>query len=115
MTDAWDRLATVLEAENDALDRLDLARAGSMLAAKQAALEAIADAPPPEQPRLAAIGELARANHRLLERGIATQGRVLALVAEAVRASLAQDIPAPCYGGAAPPRDGAPMVLLRTV
>jgi hypothetical protein len=123
MTDAWDRLAAVLEAENGALERLDLARAAGMLAAKQAALEAIENAPPPEQSRLAATGELARANQCLLEHGIAIQARVLALVAEAARTAMASEAPAPCYGNGttsasgAPmaPRDGAPMVLSRTV
>ncbi len=123
MRHAWERLAAVLEAENDALERLDLARAAGMLAAKQAALEAIADAPPPEQSRLAAVAGLARANQRLLEHAIAIQARVLALVAEAARSAMASGAPAPRYGGATtlrpgapmPSRDGAPMVLLRTV
>ncbi len=110
--DAWDRLAQALAEENDALERLDLARAAAMLAAKEAALAAVADAPPPDATRLATIGRLARDNQRLLERGIATQARVIALVAEAARDAMARDAPSACYGAA--PRHGAPMALQRT-
>ncbi|MDE2333933.1 MAG: hypothetical protein KGK10_05290, partial [Rhodospirillales bacterium] len=101
-----------LAAENDALERLDLGRAAAMLATKEAALAAIAGAPPPAPCRLATLGDLARDNQRLLERAIATQARVLALVAEAARAALAGGAGPPCYGTA--PRQGPPLALLRT-
>ncbi len=110
--DAWDRLAHVLAEENDALARLDLARAAAMLGAKEAAFAATEDAPPPDATRLATLGQLARDNRRLLEQGIATQARVLALVAAAARDAMAGEAPASCYGAA--PRQGAPMALLRT-
>ena len=110
--DVWDRLAQALAEENDALERLDLARAAAMLAAKEAALAAVAGVPPPDAPRLAAIGQLARENQRLLERAIATQAGVIALVAEATREAVSRGAPSACYGSA--PRHGAPMALQRT-
>ncbi len=110
--DPWGSLAQVLAQENDALARLDLERAAAMLAAKEAALAATAAAPPPDAPRRAALAQLARDNQRLLEHGIATQARVLALVAEAARDAMARETPASCYGAA--PRPGTPIALLRT-
>lgn len=115
INDPWEHLASVLGAENDALERLDLARAAGMAEAKAAALAAIAEAAPPDAERLTALGELARANQCLLERGIATQARVLALVAEAARAAMAREAPATCYGaGSAAARSFTPLALRRT-
>ncbi len=113
INDPWDHLASVLGAENEALERLDLARAAGMVAAKEAALAAIATAPRPDTERLAALGELARANQCLLERGIATQARVLALVADAARAALAREAPAACYGVGSQ-STARPLALART-
>lgn len=123
--EAWDRLATVLAAENDALARLDLGQAAGMVVAKAAALAAIADAAPPARPRLAELDALARENRQLLERAIATQARVLEIVATAARAAMARATPAPCYGApnagagrlgaSGGARQGPPMALLRTV
>lgn len=123
---AWERLAAVLEAENEALAALDLGRAAGMLAAKEAALAGIgaAGAARSSQPapcareRLAAIDTLTRDNRRLLERAIATQAKVLELVAEAARAAMAQTAPSPRYGtpAKAAPRHIAttPLALSRT-
>jgi hypothetical protein len=123
MTDtAWERLAAVLAEENTALERLDLGRAAGMVAAKEAALSAIAAEPPPPPPRLAILGGLARDNHRLLEHAIATQARVLELVAAAARAAMTSEVPGPCYGGnqrgsfaKGSPRSGQAMVISRSV
>lgn len=110
----WDHLAATLEAENGALARLDLAGAGSMLAAKEAAFAATLGAAPPPPPLLAALGELARANQHLLERAIATQARVLALVASAARETAARDAPAPCYGAGHRDVPSVPLALHRS-
>jgi hypothetical protein len=123
MTDtAWERLAAVLAEENAALERLDLGRAAGMVAAKEAALSAVAAEPPPPPPRLAILGGLARDNRRLLEHAIATQARVLELVAAAARAAMTSEVPGPCYGdsqrrgfGKVPPRSGQAMVISRSV
>jgi hypothetical protein len=124
MTDtAWEHLAAVLTEENDALERLDLGRAAGIVAAKEAALAAIATAAPPPQRQLASLGDLARDNRRLLEHAIATQARVLELVATAARAAMASETPAPGYSGLVlrdatamvPPWSGQAMVFSRSV
>lgn len=118
------RLADVLARENTALAALDLAGAAAMLAEKQRAgtefalaweraspLEAVADG----QTIVALARRLKEAsveNRRLLEHGIAVQGRVLAAVARAVPRALAVHAPAR-YGaaGTAPPPRGVPPTL----
>lgn len=92
-----ERLAALLEAENTALRALDITAVAEMLSAKRAAVDALADEPigaeTAERLRL-----LATDNRRLLERAIAVQGRVVALVADALKPPLT----APRYA-----RDGA--------
>jgi len=91
------RLADALAKENAALSVHNLPAAAAMLAEKRAALAAFdaaggAEAEGPARPpatdaaagTLAAkLRELAETNRRLLERAIAVQGRVVAIVAEA--------------------------------
>jgi hypothetical protein len=82
-------LSVILVQENAALAALDLVSAGGFLAAKRAATEALAragEADPGTMPDLAVaerLRDLAAENRRLLERAIAVQGRVIAVVARA--------------------------------
>lgn len=112
LIDAAVRLADLLARENAALAALDLSRAAAMLAEKQNAAAAFALACERACPAdVAGAGVLSVArrldaaaaeNRRLLERGIAVQSRVLAVVASAVPRALAAQ--APRYGaGGAPP------------
>ena len=90
-------LAEVLERENARLAALDLAVAGRLLAEKESAVAAFRAAQaeaggglPAEALEAArAIGlrlrDLAAENRRLLERGMAAQGRVVAVIARAAR------------------------------
>lgn len=115
------RLADVLARENAALAALDLSRAAAMLAEKQDAAAVFALAW--ERTRATCAGgadllSLARRldtavaeNRRLLERGIAVQGRVLAAVASAVPRALAAQAPRYCAGGAPPASSSAPLAL----
>jgi hypothetical protein len=97
--EAAERLAAVLKRENAALAAMDLRGAAAMLVAKQAAaadlLAALAGggAPPPLQARL--LHDLAGENRRRLEHAIAVQGRVIGLIARALRSA---SPPAPRYG-----------------
>jgi hypothetical protein len=85
-------LCQLLEAENAALEILDLPAATAFVSGKQAALAALVDAQercpalPGDALRLptARLVELARANGKLLERAMAAQSRVLAIIADAV-------------------------------
>ncbi len=89
------RLADALARENAALTAHDLPAAAALLTAKRAALAAFAAAGehaagpgqtcerPAARTVSAQLQALAEANHRLLERAIAAQGRVIAIVAEA--------------------------------
>ncbi len=111
--DAALRLLDVLERENAALAALELSRAAPMLAEKQEAAAAFTHAcqqgrtsTPAEAAGLARLvprlNEAASRNRRLLERGIAVQGRVLAVIARAVPRALAAQAPERCS-----PRYGA--------
>lgn len=109
LTDAAEALAAVLTAENTALAALDLPRAASLVPAKRAATDSFLAA----QARLAAAGrrdnaphaalgalaprlrDLAAENRHLLDRAMATQRRVLDIIAQAVPRASAQ---APRYG-----------------
>lgn len=82
MTDPSARLVQTLEQENAALAALDLPRAATLLAEKQEALRLFAVQPPDTPP--AGLRELAEANRKLLERAVAVQGRVIALIAAAL-------------------------------
>ncbi len=87
------RLAEALAAENAALLALNLPRAASMLADKQAALAAFnaAKRGGATTPALRQAAEQLRAaadeNRRLLERAITVQTRVIGIVAQAARAA----------------------------
>lgn len=96
LIDAAVELADALARENEALTRLDLARAAAMLGAKQraaAAFEQARSAPPgaTTQGKPAAALEverqlvaLAEDNRRLLERAIRVQRRIIGTVAAAL-------------------------------
>lgn len=92
--EAVEHLARLLEEENAALEAMDFARAGSLLATKHAAADALAAAwraAPPDQeqvPALSELGALAETNRRLLNRALRVQRRVLDLVARAARGSM---------------------------
>lgn len=87
--EAAERLAVVLRRENAALAALDLRAAAALLAEKRSAAAALLDtlaaggAPRPLQVRL--LSDLAGENRRRLEHAIAVQGRVIGLVARALR------------------------------
>ncbi|MEJ0016627.1 MAG: hypothetical protein WDN25_08685 [Acetobacteraceae bacterium] len=87
MIAAGNALAATLEAENAALAVLDLPRATGLLADKRRGIEALAGAQGVPARRDAAermahrLQALAAENKRLLERAIAAQGRVMAVVA----------------------------------
>ena len=101
LTEAAGRLAAILRVENAALTSLDFARAGTLLAAKHAAADALAvafQASARETAALPALRELsglADQNRLLLQRAMRVQRRVLDLVARAAR------------GGVKPARYGA--------
>lgn len=91
------RLADVLERENDALRAMDLRRAVTLLPEKSAAIAALADCGPPAPdlvPMAARLNGLARENRQLLERAISVQQRVIGIILRAA-ASVAV---APNYG-----------------
>jgi hypothetical protein len=104
-------MAGLLKQENEALLAMDFGRAGSLLAAKHSAADALAaawraaaeDIP---QDDLTALGALADENRRLLNRAMRVQRRVLDLVARAARGTQ----PASRYGaaGQATPELAAP-------
>ena len=100
-------LAAILTEENAALATLDLPRAAGLTAAKRAATDAFTTA----HARLAASGsptldahttthlrDLAAENRRLLNRALATQARVLDIIAQAVPRASTQ---APRYSATA--------------
>lgn len=97
--EAAERLADVLRRENAALAAMDLRGAAALLAEKQAAATALLDslagggAPRPLHARL--LSDLAAENRRRLEHAIAVQGRVIGLIARALRNATP---PAPRYG-----------------
>lgn len=115
-------LAALLEQENRLLEALDLAAAAALLPAKQSAAAAFvrahaAASPNPPAPRDAAtslgvrLRALAAENRRLLERALAAQGRVIAVIARAARK---QPAAAPRYGASgalAGPRTPAPLAI----
>jgi hypothetical protein len=83
---AAQRLANVLELENEALKSLDFPAAVALLPAKEAALTDLTKWPgvPMPQTSLAQrIGSLASENQGLLERAIAVQTRIVRIVARA--------------------------------
>ncbi len=91
MDEAIERLATLLTDENAALETMDFARAGSLLAPKHAAADALAAAWRAADPadgvseKMRELGLLAEENRQLLKRAMRVQRRVLDLVAKAAR------------------------------
>ena len=116
LTDAAQRMADLLAAENEALKRLDFAAATALIAAKEQALADLAkhQGRSAASPALLAIGQLvaklAAENQLLLERSIAVQTRIVRIVARACAPSPA----AARYGGhgrPTPPRGTAALAL----
>ena len=91
MQDAVERLSALLTEENAALEAMDFARAGGLLAPKHAAADALAEAwraadPTPDiSESMRDLGRLAEENRQLLKRAMRVQRRVLDLVAKAAR------------------------------
>ena len=85
MSDAATRLADTLAAENTALAALDLPLAVALLPQKQTAVAAFIDAAhaPISRDLAERLRSLAQENKALLERAIAAQGRVIAVIARA--------------------------------
>jgi hypothetical protein len=100
-------LADLLEQENRLLAALELAAAADLLAAKESAATAFLRArkaapgrlPAATHPALVALlarlRRLATDNRRLLERGLAAQGRVIAVIGRAARTHARSTA---CYG-----------------
>jgi hypothetical protein len=93
MDDAVRRLSALLIEENKALEAMDFARAGGLLAPKHAAADALAAAWRAAEPgtvggeSMRELGRLADENRLLLKRAMRVQRRVLDLVAKAARAA----------------------------
>jgi hypothetical protein len=91
MEDAVDRMSALLIEENAALEAMDFARAGALLAPKHAAADALAAAWRAADPaigvtdKMQQLGILAEENRQLLKRAMRVQRRVLDLVARAAR------------------------------
>ena len=91
MDEAIERLSSLLIQENAALEAMGFARAGSLLAAKHAAADALAaawraaDPTPDVGDGMRKLGLLAEENRQLLKRAMRVQRRVLDLVAKAAR------------------------------
>lgn len=91
MDEAVQRLSALLIEENAALEAMDFARAGALLAPKHAAADALAEAWRAADPtdvvsdKLRRLGVLAEENRLLLKRAMRVQRRVLDLVAKAAR------------------------------
>lgn len=91
MQHAVERLSVLLIEENAALEAMDFARAGGLLAPKHAAADALAAAWRAAEPTeivsddMRVLGRLAEENRQLLKRAMRVQSRVLDLVAKAAR------------------------------
>lgn len=100
---AAQRLADVLDRENDALRAMDLRRAVTLLPEKTAAIADLTasgeSAFGPANPALVLTAQrldgLASENRRLLQRAIAAQQRVIGIVVRAAAAAAVE----PSYGG----------------
>jgi hypothetical protein len=108
MDDAIARMSALLIEENAALEAMDFARAGALLAPKHAAADALAAAWRAAEPgngvsdSMRQLGVLAEENRQLLKRAMRVQRRVLDLVAKAAR----QPSPAGRYGAQGRPAGG---------
>jgi hypothetical protein len=91
MAEAVARMSALLVEENAALEAMDFARAGALLAAKHAAADALAAAWRAADPAadvtsaMRELGRLAEENRQLLKRAMRVQRRVLDLVSKAAR------------------------------
>ncbi len=91
MEEAIRRLSELLVEENAALEVMDFARAGSLLAPKHDAADALAAAWRAADPgsiptdKMHDLGRLAEENRQHLKRAMRVQSRVLDLVAKAAR------------------------------
>jgi hypothetical protein len=91
MDEAIERMSSLLIEENAALEAMDFARAGALLAPKHAAADALASAWRAADPatsvseKMRELGVLAEENRQLLKRAMRVQRRVLDLVAKAAR------------------------------
>jgi hypothetical protein len=100
MEEAIARMSALLMEENAALEAMDFARAGALLAPKHVAADALAAAWRAAEPgtgvseAMRELGVLAEENRQLLKRAMRVQRRVLDLVAKAAR----QPSPAGRYG-----------------
>ncbi len=92
---AAQRLTAALEQENAALAACDFAAIGGLLAEKEAALADLSAAPPPPPDTAIALATVTARNRALLERALAVQARIIALVARAAP-------PAPAHSYRAP-------------
>jgi hypothetical protein len=95
-------LAGTLEAENAALAALDLPRAAAMLEQKKQALAAFTGALGVPvlagEPIAERLRALAQDNKTLLERAIAAQGRIIALIARAAAPAAGYGTPSNARG-----------------
>jgi len=117
MEEAVERMTALLIEENAALEAMDFARAGALLAPKHAAADALAaawraaDSGMGVTERMRELGILAEENRQLLKRAMRVQRRVLDLVAKAARAPAAMGR----YGAEGrPSRDSAAARTLKT-
>jgi hypothetical protein len=119
LLDAASRLCDVLEAENAALEVMDVIKAVAFVSEKQLATDALLAGrkliPSVPEGEWATIGkrldELAKTNKRLLERAMVAQNRVMACIARAIPRALP---PQAAYGakGTVPQRLNLPPVAL---
>jgi hypothetical protein len=105
-------LSDVLRAENAALRAVDIPAANNLLADKTAATEALAAAlrgkpalPASAREAVARLMELSRENKSLLERAMAAQKRVIAVIARVVPRALGNARPYTPSGRTPPPRN----------
>lgn len=108
---AISRLAEVLRAENAALSAIDIPSANRLLADKTAATEALVAAvrgkpalPASSRAAVAQLIALSAENKALLERAMAAQRRVIAVIARAVPKALGDANPYNAAGRTRPPR-----------
>ena len=116
-------LCTVLQAENDALQAMDIGRANALLGHKQAATDAflatrklIDSAPAMEWAEaIKHLGFLALDNKRLLERAMEAQNRLMACIARAIARRMPDASGYGAQGFAPRPRHLPPVALSNSV
>jgi len=115
-------LTQVLQAENAALQTLDIPAANRLLAEKIAATDTLTQAlrSKPQLPHSARtavveLGRLAADNKALLERAMGAQKRVISCIARAVPKALSEARPYAATGRASPPSHMPPISLFARV